>query len=175
MIRVIVESPFAPRTQLPEDVCPYVGGYPGACIVNGPLGPDGYDACLKCKAGEQRRRESVLHRRYLAAALRDCVLRGETPYASHGLLTLPGVLRDDVPEERELGICAGFAWREAAHGTVFYTDLGWSGGMRAGEKHASDLKNEHLARFTRPTFHWIEERTLGGEWAALGLAAKYPR
>ncbi len=73
-----------------------------------------------------------LRARYLSACLRDCVLRGESPYASHGLLTRAGVLRDHVPEERELGIAAGFVWRDAAELTVFYVDLGWSLGMHRG-------------------------------------------
>lgn len=66
---------------------------------------------------------------YLRACMADCLRRGESPYASHGLYTQPGVLRDDVPEEREAGIAAGFAWREVAEYTVFYTDRGWSSGM----------------------------------------------
>lgn len=70
--------------------------------------------------------------RYLRAAMRDCLLRGESPYASHALLTQPGVLDDNVPAERELGIAAGFAWRHASHATVVYTDLGVSRGMQAG-------------------------------------------
>lgn len=39
---------------------------------------------------------------------------------------------DDVPEERKLGIEAGFEWRSVAELTVVYTDLGISGGMRQG-------------------------------------------
>ena len=35
--------------------------------------------------------------RYLRACIRDCLLRGETPYASHALYTQDGVLRDDIP------------------------------------------------------------------------------
>lgn len=70
--------------------------------------------------------------RYLRAAMRDCLLRGEAPFASHGLYTQPGVLRDEVPEEREHGIAAGFAWRRAASATVVYTDLGISFGMQYG-------------------------------------------
>ncbi len=41
-------------------------------------------------------------------------------------------LRDEVPEERELGIRAGFVWGALATKRVFYVDLGWSSGMRAG-------------------------------------------
>ena len=77
--------------------------------------------------------------RYLRAAMRDCALRGESPYASHALLTQPGVLRDDDPRERELGIALGFEWRAAADLTVAYLDLGWSQGMLAGVEHALSI------------------------------------
>jgi hypothetical protein len=76
---------------------------------------------------------------YLRACLRDCLLRGEAPFASHALYTQPGVLRDEVPAERELGMDAGFCWRHAASKTVVYTDRGMSGGMRAGIAHAEAL------------------------------------
>lgn len=74
--------------------------------------------------------------RYLRAAMRDCFLRGEAPFASHGLYTQPGVLKDEVPEDRRLGIEAGFQWRCAAEATVVYTDLGISNGMKQGISHA---------------------------------------
>ena len=67
------------------------------------------------------------HLAYLRAAMRDCLLRGEAPYASHGLYTQPGVLRDEVPEEREHGIQAGFVWRQVAQATI-----GVSRGMQYG-------------------------------------------
>lgn len=55
---------------------------------------------------------------------------GESPYASHLLYTQPNVLDDSIPEERNLGIEAGFAWKhQAGVLTVFYTDCGWSQGM----------------------------------------------
>jgi hypothetical protein len=69
---------------------------------------------------------------YARAAMRDCLLRGETPYASHLLYTQVGVLDDNIPEERELGIKAGFEWRQAAEKTVVYTDYGISRGMSYG-------------------------------------------
>jgi len=68
---------------------------------------------------------------YARAALRDTVMRGESALASHLLWTQPGVLRDEVPAERELGIAAGLAWGAVATASVFYVDLGWSRGMRA--------------------------------------------
>lgn len=70
--------------------------------------------------------DRVRNKRYLEFCLRDCIYRGESPYASHKLLT--DCLDDDDPEERRLGISAGFAWRSVA-GHVFYIDLGWSTGM----------------------------------------------
>lgn len=47
---------------------------------------------------------------YARAALRDSLMRGETPVASHLLYTQTGVLDDSDPAERELGISAGLAW-----------------------------------------------------------------
>lgn len=69
---------------------------------------------------------------YARACMRDCLQRGEMPFASHLLYTQPGILDDTVPEERKLGINAGFAWAEKADLTVVYTDLGFSSGMRGG-------------------------------------------
>lgn len=69
---------------------------------------------------------------YLAACMRDSILRGEAPYASHGLYTLPGCLDDDVPEERTLGINAGLAWGDVADLRAVYTNLGISRGMQLG-------------------------------------------
>lgn len=73
-----------------------------------------------------------LNLRYLRAAMHDSLLRGEAPYASHGLYTQPGVLDDNKPEEREHGIQAGFAWRQVAELTAVYVDLGYSKGMEYG-------------------------------------------
>jgi hypothetical protein len=97
-----------------------------------------------------------LNLRYLRAAMHDCFKRGEAPFASHGLYTQPGVLRDEVPEERELGIQGGFAWRDAAEMTVVYTDLGMSKGMQYG---IADAEKKG-----RP----IEYRTLAADWLTSG-------
>jgi hypothetical protein len=74
--------------------------------------------------------ETNLH--YLRACMHECLARGEAPFASHALYTQPGVLDDGIACERELGIAAGFAWRDVADLTVVYTDLGITSGMRAG-------------------------------------------
>lgn len=68
---------------------------------------------------------------YARAALRDSLMRGEAPIASHLLYTQPGVLDDAVPAERAQGIEAGLAWRRVADLAAFYIDLGWSRGMLA--------------------------------------------
>lgn len=70
---------------------------------------------------------------YARAAMRDSLNRGEAPIASHLLYTQPGILRDDVPEERQWGIDAGLAWRRVAEAAAFYVDRGWSGGMLAAK------------------------------------------
>lgn len=69
---------------------------------------------------------------YARACVRDSVLRGEAPIASHLLFTQPGILDDTKPDERRLGINAGLAWRSVANATVVYTDRGISPGMEYG-------------------------------------------
>lgn len=68
---------------------------------------------------------------YARRCVRDSLLRDEAPIASHMLHTLPGILRDDVPEERALGIAAGLAWLSACEAMVVYKDRGISPGMEA--------------------------------------------
>jgi len=75
--------------------------------------------------------------RYARACLRDSLLRGEAPIASHLLYTQPGVLRDDVPGERKHGIDAGLAWGAVAQATVAYCDLGITKGMTHGLERAA--------------------------------------
>ncbi len=72
------------------------------------------------------------HVEYARACVRDCLKRGEAPLASHLLYTQPGVLADGVPEERKLGMEAGFAWSLFAQAVVVYTDFGISNGMQRG-------------------------------------------
>ena len=69
---------------------------------------------------------------YARAAMHDCLLRGEAPFASHALYTQDGVLDDKVPEQRKLGIEAGLVWGELANKTVVYQDRGISPGMEQG-------------------------------------------
>jgi hypothetical protein len=94
----------------------------------------------------------ALNVRYARACIRDCLLRGEAPMASHLLYTQRGVLNDDRSDHRDLGIAAGFAWAAVADATVVYTDLGISKGMAQGMADA-DFHD-------RP----IEVRKLGSSW-----------
>jgi len=75
---------------------------------------------------------------YARACVRDSLRRGEAPIASHLLYTQQGILRDEVADERQLGIDAGLAWRSVSDATVVYTDMGISSGMEYGIKAARE-------------------------------------
>lgn len=88
---------------------------------------------------------------YAKKAVGDCLHRGEAPIASHLLFTQPGVLRDDVPSERTLGINAGWEWYEApGTAAVFYLDRGMSGGMAGALGVAERNHNPVEFRFLDP-------------------------
>lgn len=76
---------------------------------------------------------------YARRCVRDSLLRGEAPLASHLLYTQPGILRDEVSSERQHGIDAGLAWGAVAELTAVYTDRGISQGMRYGIAAAEKL------------------------------------
>lgn len=69
---------------------------------------------------------------YVRAAMRECLLNGYAPIASHALYTLPGVLDDRNPHERRIGIEAGLAWGRHAEVSLIFADRGVSQGMREG-------------------------------------------
>jgi hypothetical protein len=69
---------------------------------------------------------------YARACVRDSLLRGEAPIASHLLYTQSGILNDEIPAERQHGIDAGLTWKAVADGSVVYVDLGISRGMQYG-------------------------------------------
>lgn len=79
--------------------------------------------------------------------MRDCLGRNEAPLASHLLYTQPGVLDDDDPHERLLGMEAGLAWGRVAELTAVYVDLGISDGMRRGMERA-DLQGRKVVKRT---------------------------
>jgi hypothetical protein len=76
--------------------------------------------------------DTVANTAYARECLRDSLLRGEAPIASHVTYTLPGVLDDALPAEREMGIWAGLSWLAMADASVAYIDFGISRGMALG-------------------------------------------
>lgn len=98
--------------------------------------------------------DRVRNRAYAKACMLDSLRRGEAPYASHLLFDQPGLLDDDRPNERELGMLAGFAWGEAGELRAVYVDLGVSSGMLRGIEEAK--------RLGQP----LEMRELGEGWDA---------
>ncbi|MBI5152971.1 MAG: hypothetical protein HZA36_00695 [Parcubacteria group bacterium] len=72
--------------------------------------------------------------------MHDCLLHGEAPFASHLLYTQEGVLDDKIPEERMLGIEAGFAWKKRSDATVVYINRGMSKGMYLGVRKTVEFR-----------------------------------
>lgn len=81
----------------------------------------------------------LINKLFTIACIRDCFLRGEAAYASHVLYAQSHILDDYVAHERALGIQAGFNWGDCGQETVVYDDLGISGGMELGIKHAESV------------------------------------
>lgn len=69
---------------------------------------------------------------YARLCVRDSLLRGEAPIASHLLYTQATILNDDLENERMYGIDAGLAWLSIADLHVAYIDKGISKGMKYG-------------------------------------------
>jgi len=93
---------------------------------------------------------------YARACIMDSLSKGEAPIASHLLYTQPGMLRDEVLNERRLGIAAGLEWATVAEATIVYTDLGISRGMEYGIDHADQCGRPVEYRTITP---WCRERT----------------
>jgi hypothetical protein len=100
---------------------------------------------------------------YARLCVRDSLMRGEAPIASHLLYTQPTILDDSAPEERRMGIAAGLAWVDVADVTVVYTDLGISTGMKHG---ISDAKTDG-----RP----VEYRTIKNQSIKVEQKSKCPK
>ena len=95
------------------------------------------------------------NKRYLRAAICDCLDRGEAPFASHGLYT-DG--KDDTDSPNRLRyIQAGFAFRKVSDYTVVYVDLGISPGMQMG---IDDSHKKNIPVKYRSLCGWRKEDTL---------------
>lgn len=86
---------------------------------------------------------------YARECVKDSLMRGEAPIASHLLYTQTGILDDTIPEERTLGITAGLSWLKRADASVVYTDLGISAGMKLGIAKANSHGLEVIFRSIR--------------------------
>ena len=75
--------------------------------------------------------------KYAKLCVRNSLLKGESPIASHLLYTQEGILNDDIPDERKLGIDAGLAWKRVANIHAFYIDKGISQGMKYAMKYST--------------------------------------
>lgn len=71
---------------------------------------------------------------YARECMKECLYNNEAPYLSHLLYTQ--VLDDNIIQERNFGIEAGFEFKKVIHHTIVYTDLGISSGMAWGIENA---------------------------------------
>jgi len=90
--------------------------------------------------------------KYARACITDSLRKEEAPYASHLFFPQPGILDDNVPEDRMRGINAGLEITKDFDLTAVYSDLGVSKGMTYGIERAKTLGRT------------IEERFLGENW-----------
>lgn len=90
--------------------------------------------------------------KYARACINDSLVRGEAPYASHLFFPQPGVLDDNLPNDRIKGINAGLEITKDFDLTAVYCDLGISKGM-----------NYELER-SKSIGRTIEKRFLGKNW-----------
>ncbi len=70
--------------------------------------------------------------KYARLCIRDSLLKGEAPIASHLLYTQESILNDNLENERMHGINAGLSWLKVADLHVCYIDKGISKGMAYG-------------------------------------------
>lgn len=90
--------------------------------------------------------EHMLNIEYARRCMRDSLMRGEAPFASHLIYPQPFILDENNPKEREWGINAGFAWGDFADLHCFYTDRGWSRGMLSAYDRLSKLASIYSHR-----------------------------
>ena len=88
---------------------------------------------------------------YARLCVRDCLQRGEAPYASHLFFTQTGVLDDTIPEERMWGIHAGQVISQRADLSAVYKDFGISRGMEYGIKNAQEFHRPIVYRELKDT------------------------
>lgn len=108
-------------------------------------------------------KEVLRHIRYTRACVRDSLMKGEIPFASHLFYTQAGILDDNMMKERRKGIMAGKRLIEKLGAyTVVYTDLGISEGMQLGikiaKKSGRKIKYRTLGKGWEKKFFRLEDR-----------------
>jgi hypothetical protein len=83
---------------------------------------------------------------YASRAMKDSISRGEAPLASHLLYTQEGILDDNTPKERRLGIKCGLEWSKHANFVAFYVDNGMSSGMISAKDYYDSIGKEYVFR-----------------------------
>jgi len=107
---------------------------------------------------------------YARKAMLDSLLRGESPYLSHLLITQ--VLDDDDQDQRRKGILAGHAWYKGADIVAFYYDLGITDGMAQAEDAVNAENIRRKAHNRKPLM--VERRSLYDTPASKGeISDKY--
>lgn len=81
---------------------------------------------------------------YLKLCMKDCIKRGEVPFAGHLLYTQ--VLDDNIQEERNLGIQFHLEWIKFCDKVIVYDDFGISDGMMKGIEFAKECNKEIIYR-----------------------------
>lgn len=88
------------------------------------------------------------NRRYAFLCVRDCIQRGESPFAGHLFYTL--FLDDNVASDRAAGMSAGQDWLLKSDVVAAYMDLGASSGMiedmAFAKKHKIRVEERNLSR-----------------------------
>jgi hypothetical protein len=90
--------------------------------------------------------------KYARACVTDSLRKEEAPYASHLFFPQPGILDDNISEDRMRGIDAGLEITKDFDLTAVYSDFGISKGMTYGIDRAKKIGRS------------IEYRVLGENW-----------
>ena len=85
---------------------------------------------------------------YAQRAIRDCLERGEAPFAPH--LLYPDLLADEDGDVRQRAVNAAQLIANTASATVVYADLGITSGMKSAIDHAESEKRPVITRYLDP-------------------------
>jgi len=94
-------------------------------------------------AGDVKRNEE-----YAKKCMHDSLMRGEAPFLSHALYTQ--CLNDTIPEDRKMGMEAGWEWIKVSDFTAVYEDYGVSNGMKQGIEIAKKMGHKVVTRYLDP-------------------------